>query len=116
MARKVVVTLVDDFDGASAADETVSFGIDGASYEIDLSETNAAKLRDLFDQWIPAARRTGRVKTSGRRSEVSGTAAAPTRRNDLTAIRTWASNNGHTVSARGRIAADIIAAYEEANA
>lgn len=51
MARRVVVTLVDDFDGVSAAEETVTFAIDGATYEIDLSETNAAKLREVFEQW-----------------------------------------------------------------
>ena len=36
MAKKVTVTLVDDFDGEGAADETVEFGLDGVSYEIDL--------------------------------------------------------------------------------
>ena len=42
MARKVQVLLVDDLDGG-AADETVSFALDGASYEIDLSSDNAKK-------------------------------------------------------------------------
>ena len=41
MAQKVQVILVDDIDGG-AADETVSFSLDGVSYEIDLSTTNAA--------------------------------------------------------------------------
>ena len=41
MAKKVTVTLVDDFDGAGAADETVEFGLDGVTYEIDLSTKNA---------------------------------------------------------------------------
>jgi hypothetical protein len=47
MAQKVQVLLVDDIDGGSA-DETVQFGLDGASYEIDLSSDNARKLRDLL--------------------------------------------------------------------
>ena len=46
MAKKVTVTLVDDFDGEGPADETVEFSIDGVSYEIDLSARNAQKLRD----------------------------------------------------------------------
>ena len=46
MAKKVTVTLVDDFDGDGAADETVEFGLDGVTYEIDLSSKNAKKLRD----------------------------------------------------------------------
>ena len=36
MAQKVKIILVDDLDGGSA-DETVRFGLDGVSYEIDLS-------------------------------------------------------------------------------
>lgn len=115
MARKIVVTLIDDFDRTSAADETVSFGIDGMTYEIDLSETNAAELRKAFDQWIPAARRTGRVKGSRRRrAEPSKRADTSSPRADMPAIRAWAHENGHTVSTRGRIAADIVTAYDQA--
>ena len=47
MAQKVQVILVDDIDGGTA-EETVSFSLDGVSYEIDLSTANAAKLRDAF--------------------------------------------------------------------
>ena len=44
MARKVIVELVDDYDGESKAEGTVVFSIDGATYEIDLSELNAKAL------------------------------------------------------------------------
>lgn len=44
MVRKTTVQLVDDIDGSEAA-ETVSFGLDGNSYEIDLSEQRASSLR-----------------------------------------------------------------------
>ncbi|GEM31475.1 Lsr2 family protein [Nocardia neocaledoniensis NBRC 108232] len=114
MARKVVVTLIDDFDGTSVAEDSVSFGIDGAAYEIDLSATNAAKLRETFDQWLPYARRIGRTKPSSRRP--AATEAPSTRRSDLAAIRAWASENGHTVSSRGRISSEVIAAYDAASA
>jgi hypothetical protein len=67
MAKKVTVTLVDDFDGAGAADETVEFGLDGVTYEIDLSSKNAAKLRNDLKQWVEAGRRVG-----GRRRGRSG--------------------------------------------
>ena len=40
MAQKVQVVLIDDLDGGDAT-ETVTFGLDGATYEIDLSEQNA---------------------------------------------------------------------------
>nr|4E1R_A Chain A, Protein lsr2 [Mycobacterium tuberculosis]4E1R_B Chain B, Protein lsr2 [Mycobacterium tuberculosis] len=59
MAKKVTVTLVDDFDGSGAADETVEFGLDGVTYEIDLSTKNATKLRGDLKQWVAAGRRVG---------------------------------------------------------
>ena len=67
MAKKVTVTLVDDFDGEGPADETVEFSIDGVSYEIDLSARNAQRLRDEFKAWADAGRRDGhKVSTRGR--------------------------------------------------
>ncbi|MFE5474838.1 Lsr2 family protein [Nocardia sp. NPDC056541] len=113
MARKVVVTLIDDFDGTSIAEDTVSFEIDGAAFEIDLSDTNATKLRETFDQWLPYARRVGRTKSGGRRQ--SAPVATSSRRNDLATIRAWASENGHTVSSRGRISSEVVAAYDAAS-
>lgn len=116
MARKVVVTMIDDFDGISVAEDTVVFELDGAAYEIDLSSANATKLREAFAQWLPHARRVGRHKPAARRAEANRPAGKSARRNDLTAVREWASKHGHTVSARGRIAADIMDAYEKASA
>ncbi|SOX56314.1 Lsr2 family protein [Mycobacterium ahvazicum] len=104
MAKKVTVTLVDDFDGAGAADETVEFGLDGVTYEIDLSTKNAAKLRGDLKQWVAAGRRVG-----GRRRGRSGID-----REQSAAIREWARRNGHNVSTRGRIPADVIDAFHAA--
>lgn len=114
MAKKVTVTLVDDFDGEGPADETVEFSIDGVTYEIDLSAKNAKKLRDEFKQWIDAGRRVG-----GRRR---GRPGAPGRagrgsidREQSAAIRDWARRNGHKVSTRGRIPAEVIEAFHAAS-
>src|SRR5262245_56987118 len=64
MAKKVTVSLIDDVDGESIADETIEFAIDGVSYEIDLSPANAAKLRDGLEVWVSNARRvSGRRRT-----------------------------------------------------
>jgi hypothetical protein len=115
MAKKVTVTLVDDFDGEGPADETVEFAIDGATYEIDLSAKNAKKLREDFKQWTDAGRKVG-----GRRR---GRPAAPGRsgrgtidREQSAAIRDWARRNGHKVSTRGRIPAEVIEAFKAARA
>src|SRR4051812_50119181 len=58
MAQKVQVILVDDVDGGEAS-ETVSFSLDGVSYEIDVSESNAGALRDALAPWVGHARRVG---------------------------------------------------------
>ncbi|HEX7323322.1 MAG TPA: Lsr2 family protein [Mycobacterium sp.] len=110
MAKKVTVTLIDDFDGSGAADETVEFGLDGVTYEIDLSSKNASKLRDDLKKWAEAGRRVG-----GRRRGRSGGGRRGTiDREQSAAIREWARRNGHNVSTRGRISADVIEAFHAA--
>ncbi len=111
MAKKVTVTLVDDFDGEGAADETVEFGLDGVTYEIDLSNKNATKLRHDLKQWVEAGRRVG-----GRRRgrSASGRGRGAIDREQSAAIRDWARRNGHNVSTRGRIPADVIDAFHAA--
>ena len=51
MAQKVNVILVDDIDGSDAA-ETVSFGLDGTQYEIDLNSGHAQELREQLDLYV----------------------------------------------------------------
>jgi hypothetical protein len=120
MAQKVQVMLVcdlheDEVEGV----ETVSFGLDGSSYEIDTCEEHAAELRDAFARFVGSARRAGRpaASTGARRStRASSRAAAPgSDRERVQAIREWARSNGHTVSERGRLSATVLAAYEKAH-
>jgi hypothetical protein len=114
MAKKVTVTLIDDVDQESAADETVEFGLDGVTYEIDLSSENAEKLRDQLAVWVTHARRaTGRRR--GKVSAPTGKARAAVDREQSAAIREWARRNGHPVSAPGRISAEITELYNKAN-
>ncbi|MFF3567803.1 histone-like nucleoid-structuring protein Lsr2 [Nocardia jiangxiensis] len=110
MARKVIVELVDDYDGKSPAEESVLFSLDGVEYEIDLSVLNAAALRGIFDQWTPHARKAGRVSKS-KGQKVSRSSAE---REQTAAIRDWARKNGYSVSTRGRIQAEVVEAYKNA--
>lgn len=55
MAERIQVDLVDDIDG-SPAKHTVTFALDGVSYEIDLNDGNAEALRSVLDRYIKAAR------------------------------------------------------------
>ena len=111
MAQKVQVVLVDDLDGGPA-DETVTFSLDGVSYEIDLTHDNAAALRDALAPYVGHGRRVG----SGRRS----TARAPRNRNSgpgsPAEVREWAKSQGIAVNERGRISADLKATYDAAHA
>ena len=114
MAQKVTVSLVDDLDG-DKADETVEFGVDGKNYEIDLSSSNADKLRDALASYVGAARRPG-----GRRRSAATNATVVTRRPSVDreqnqAIRDWARKRGMKVSDRGRIPADVLDAYHQEN-
>lgn len=110
MAQKVQVILLDDLNGG-AADETVSFALDGTSYEIDLSAKNAGKLRDALAPYVGSAR-----KASAKRGRGRAVASGRGSRNDTTAVREWAREQGLKVSDRGRIPSDILTKYEEANA
>ncbi len=120
MAQKVQVILVDDVDGGEAS-ETVSFALDGVSYEIDVSESNASALRDALAPWVGHARRVG-----GRGGSSSGGSGGSSRAKssgrsrgnskfDLTDVRSWARENGFQVSDRGRVSGEVLAAYEKAH-
>ncbi|MFI9407934.1 Lsr2 family protein [Nocardia sp. NPDC052316] len=110
MARKVVVTLVDDYDGKSQAEETVHFTLDGVAYEMDLSAVNAKQLRGLFAEWTSTARKVGRAPrgTSNRSQPTAG-------REQTGVIREWARQKGIDVSSRGRISAEVVDAYKKAS-
>lgn len=112
MAQKVQVVLVDDLDGGTA-EETLTFSLDGVSYEIDLSHENAARLRDLLAPYVGHGRRVG----SARRTSSSGsgrTTGKSTGGIDPAEVRAWAKGEGIAVNERGRISADLLAKYQAA--
>lgn len=110
MASKLQVLLLDDVDGGTAV-ETVTFALDGSSYEIDLSAENAQQLRERFTTWIPHARKSGRSARSG----ASARTARPSGGPDLNDVRNWARDNGFQVSDRGRISVQVMEAYQAAH-
>lgn len=111
MAKKVSVTWVDDIDGSTPADETLTFAFDGVSYEIDLSAENAEEFRSAMARWIENGRKVSGTRRAARRA--SSTSSQSSRK--AGEIREWARANGYEVSDRGRISAEIRAAYEAAN-
>jgi hypothetical protein len=109
MATKTSVVLIDDLDGETTADTTVSFGLDGKSYEIDLSDDNAAEFRDALSKYVSAGRRSG--ATGKARAAVRHTTTDSI---DPAAVRAWAKGQGIEVSPRGRIKSDVVEQFRAA--
>lgn len=109
MAKQVITTTeyIDDLDGSAAAG-TVTFGFEGRNYEIDLSKANARALEKTMALYVGHARkvRAPRAKSASRRASDT---------HDLAAVREWAARNGFEVAERGRIARDVLDAYDAAN-
>jgi len=109
MAQKIHIVLEDDLDGGEAT-ETVTFGLDGTSYEIDLNDKNADNLRSALAPYVGHGRKVTSAPRRGRKAAAGG-ADGPSARE----IREWARGNGYDVPDRGRVSADVRAAYEAAN-
>ena len=109
MAKRVIQELIDDING-QPADETVTFGLDGVMYEIDLTAKNATKLREALASFTGAGTRVGRGRVVASRGRA---AAARTRadRDENQAIRDWARGKKIEVSDRGRIKQEIVDRY-----
>ncbi|WP_328686216.1 histone-like nucleoid-structuring protein Lsr2 [Streptomyces sp. NBC_00343] len=111
MAQQTIIQLLDDLDG-SAASETIRFGLDGKTYEIDVNEKNAAKLRKALAVYVDKGRKLNQARGGTRglakqAASVSGGTAL---------IRAWAKESGYEVNDRGRVPADIKEAYAKAKA
>ena len=111
MARQLVETLIDDLDGSEAV-ETVSFAVDGMSYEIDLSKRNAAAMRRTLSRYVDAARTTGGgARSSGRAAAKKGKGTRRRAGYDLADLREWAAANKVKVASRGRIPQAVVDQY-----
>jgi hypothetical protein len=106
MVKRTQVVMIDDLDGRDMGEngKTITFAYGGNTYEIDLSEHNAAQLGEALAPFIAAGRRVG-----GRRLSTA------TDKPDLHAMRTWAKAHGIKVSERGRVSQDVQDAYRSAS-
>lgn len=110
MGQRVHIVLTDDIDKTIEADETLTFGLDGVTYEIDLAAKHAQQLREALAPFVAAGRRVAgasKPKAPARRRATSGSNA--------TEIREWARAQGRKVNERGRVPAEVRAAYEAAH-
>ena len=116
MARKTIIVLEDDLTGTvldQGRGETVSFGLDGQQYEIDLSGDNARQFRDALKRYTSAGRKQSPSRPGAARS------SAPSRRKTAqdhpTAIRNWAEPQGYQVGERGRLPQAVVDAYAQSS-
>lgn len=116
MAQRIQTLLTDDLDPALEATETIVFGLDGSSYEIDLNDQHSAEMREAFAPFVAAARKVGgrppvrRGAKSASSEKASQTGEGP----DPSAVRAWAKEHDIAVSERGRIKGTVLAQFLEA--
>jgi hypothetical protein len=110
MAQRV--TLVCDLHGdETPAGETLTFGLDGSKYDIDLCGEHANQLRESFAGFIGAARPSSGRSGSGSRPSGGGRRRRNRGSGEAAAIREWARERGLPVPERGRIPADLAEKY-----
>ena len=115
--RTQVVLTCDVHDGDAEAVETVTFTVEGQSYECELCEAHLAEFREAMEIWSSHSRSAGRARggqpsaARGGRRRGGSTSAGPT----TAEVREWARANGIPVSSRGRVPAELHAQYEAAH-
>jgi nucleoid-associated protein Lsr2 len=137
MAERIVRQLIDDVDGTEIPDgggESVEFSVRGVTYRIDLSAGNVAKFDKALKPFVDAASKVGGARAARKKSiagkastigsaSTNGKSSANGKSSSngkvsgeqIRAIRDWARRNGHAVSARGRIKAEVVEAFEAAH-
>lgn len=126
MAKVEITVFTDDVDGSDAS-ETVTFGLDGVQYEIDLSGDNAGKLREALAAYMDKGRKVlalnGRPAKPGRVYQGGTRTAAKVDREQNKAMRDWWAANWKAAdlvmpgegnaAGRGRIPREVVAAYHQ---
>jgi hypothetical protein len=114
--RRTVADVVIDEGPSEVQQQTVTFGLDGQIYEIDLDADHAGELRSTLQRYIDAGRRTGEQRTTPATTDRARPrrSAGTTQRTDPAAVRAWARAHGHLISDRGRIPTAVLQAYESA--
>lgn len=117
MVQRVITEMIDDLDDKSMAVETVSFGLRGRQYEIDLNLHHAEELDEALAKFVDAARITmgRRASAAPRRATPSKAHTKPIAGAGAAQVRAWAIANGFTLNANGRVPTAIVEAYNSAH-
>lgn len=115
MAKKTIEIITSDLSGEElerGQGETIIFSVGGADYSVDLTDAEAKDFHAAFDKYVKVATKRSSAGRGGPRKGTSGSGRSS---EELAHIRTWANENGHQVSERGRIKAEILEAFDRAN-
>ncbi len=120
MAQRVQVLLTCDLDDEDVeAVETVTFGTEGATYEIEMCQQHLDEYHNWMQDYVARGRKVGGARRA--RSRHGSTSASPRRGRrasgdkGVPSIREWARANGFQVSSRGRIPYEARNAYDAAH-
>jgi hypothetical protein len=108
VAQRVSVSYACDYDDKEIPDgqqRSITFGLDGQEYEIDLCAKHSEKFTEMVGKFAEHARR-GTVKGVRRRRRTAANRARSAE------IRAWAKKSGIEVSDRGRIPAHVVTGFE----
>jgi nucleoid-associated protein Lsr2 len=114
VAKTVITQVTDDLDGSTGA-ETISFAYRGTTYEIDLGRRNANAFDKMMKPYLDAARKVTAARGGRRGSSNGHRTSRRSSAGEIASIREWARGQGYSVSDRGRISANVMAAYEKAH-
>lgn len=114
MAKKTIARYFSDISGDSieAESPTVTFSVDGATYEIDLTESEQNALNEALAPYISAGRKVARTPSRGQGKSRSAANSGGTPARE---IRSWAESQGIAMPARGRIPGSVLDAYNAAH-
>lgn len=119
MAKKTIEIITSDLSGEElerGQGRTITFSVDDSAYSIDLTDAEAQEFHDTLGKYTSvAARRSNRPAQARKTSGTSGSSGSGRTSEELAHIRAWAKANGHEVSDRGRIKAEIIEAFDKAD-
>lgn len=107
MATHNLTIVKSDLSGVEDA-TTVSFGIKGTWYDIDLTKEEQAELEETLRTYVKAGRKAAAKSQKNHYMP-------DTTQEERDKIRTWAQEQGMEVSERGRIPKKVVAAYVKAN-
>lgn len=115
MAKREIITLIDDVTGEEGGDiKEIKYVVNGVMYACDMSETTRKQFDEALEPFVTKSRRSGTVRLGAAHTQVATAPRKPAiDREQNQAIREWAIKQGFKISERGRIPANILEKYHD---